>query len=108
MSRHLGRVEGSLNQPIVYQGFCRCGAKSPVFPHKAEADQWVDTHLVNAVRAQVHRGGRNPTLEDQAKWYRVMEAAASDQAEADQWGRLATELEHRLGADEHSQQDPMF
>jgi hypothetical protein len=108
MARHVGSVKGSIEPPIVYRGTCTCGAQGPLTGSRADADWWIDQHLIAAARAQAHRSSRQPTLEDQAKWFREMEKAAGDHHTKEQWAQLAAELEHRLGQDEHAEQPPMF
>jgi hypothetical protein len=107
MSRHVGSVKGSVEPPIVYRGTCTCGAQGPLTGSRADADWWIDQHLVAAARALAHRSGRQPTLEDQAKWYRQM-ADETVGPIHDQWVQLAEELEHRLGQDERTEQSPLF
>lgn len=107
MSRHAGTVRGTLTVPVAYQGECGCGARSPIYDNRAAADAWVDLHLLQAARAQAHRSTRQPSLEDQAEWFRH-QADTCVGPEKEQWEALAHELEHRLGSDEHSEQDTIF
>lgn len=108
MARHMGSVVGSAGWPTVYQGQCACGARGPTTDSRADADSWVDGHLRQVEQALAHRRSQ-PTLEDQARYYREQADNVDIPAhERVLWAGLAEELEHRLGQHRHDSQDQLF
>lgn len=108
MSRHEGYINGSVTVPIVYQPFCICGAVGEITDSRAEADDWVEHHVRDAVRALIHRTSRVPSLEDQAHWFRRRAEDETDPKLKAQWEGLAAELEYRLGEDTRTEQPALF
>lgn len=92
----------------VYRGECSCKTVGQFTPYRSEAQDWIDAHEEEVVRARIHRSSRVPSLEDQAKWYRMQEAGTDNPREKAQWAGLAHELEHRLGQDDHSEQPSLL
>jgi hypothetical protein len=76
---------------------CACGQTSGWQDNPQEVEDWRMLHEANVQRALVHLRRRNPSMEDQADYYRTMVELALDEKEQATWRQLADELDTRLG-----------
>lgn len=103
MSNHTlitNQIEGS------WRCWCECGSRSHPCTEKWEAEDWGTLHLREVDRVRAHLRDRNPSLLDQARWYRKQADTARDPGERRLWAMLATGLEHRLG--HKTEEQPLF
>lgn len=109
MPRHTVSVRTGYDGQIpVYQGYCTCRCQpGPITKSSADAGEWGDQHMRLVTQAQVHRQ-TNGSLTAALAHYRRMCEVTEDPAEKALWGRLAAELEERLGLHITVQQDPLF
>lgn len=92
-----------------YVGACTCTWRGASIDSRADADAEVEHHLLQVVRARIHRTGRAPRLDDQATYFRAQaDDPAMPSAARAQWEMLARELEQRLGHNQHDEQPSLF
>lgn len=80
-----------------WYGWCSCETRSEPYGHRWQAEDWEMAHHVLVDRARAHLRDRNPSLKDQARWYRTQAEKATNGSERTQWAMLAHGLEQRLG-----------
>lgn len=79
------------------RGKCSCRQQGPVTSSRQEAEDWGVLHLRMVERAKASARRSQPSLKDEAAWYRKQAEDHTNPTEVRElWTRMAEEIERRI------------